>query len=95
MFDLSNALLATEVIVGTNSSLNPHPGSGEPTVFRPMASRDICVSATSQAGEREPKHIDDIRPDDTQVSTSKISSQTQSERSDVSSPSSSSSFFFF
>ncbi|XP_070011870.1 uncharacterized protein [Nicotiana sylvestris] len=76
----SNALLATEVIVGTNSSLNPHPGSGEPTVFRPMASRDICVSATSQAGEREPKHIDDIRPDDTQVSTSKISSQTQSER---------------
>ncbi|OIT08698.1 hypothetical protein A4A49_18822 [Nicotiana attenuata] len=73
----SNALLATEVIVGTNSSLNPHPGSGEPTVFRPMASRDICVSATSQAGEREPKHIDDIRPDDTQVSTSKISSQSQ------------------
>ncbi|XP_070048726.1 uncharacterized protein [Nicotiana tomentosiformis] len=71
----SNALLATEVIVGTNSSLNPHPGCGEPTVFKPMASRDICVSATSQAGEREPKHIDDIRPDDTQVSTSKISSQ--------------------
>ncbi|XP_075095607.1 uncharacterized protein LOC107810477 isoform X3 [Nicotiana tabacum] len=76
----SNALLATEVIVGTNSSLNPHPGCGEPTVFKPMASRDICVSATSQAGEREPKHIDDIRPDDTQVSTSKISSQSQSER---------------
>ncbi|KAJ8531117.1 hypothetical protein K7X08_025848 [Anisodus acutangulus] len=70
----SNALLATEVIVGTNSSSNPLAGSGEPTVSGTAASHDICVSATPQAGEREPKYIDGIRPDDTQVSTSKISS---------------------
>ncbi|XP_075099805.1 uncharacterized protein LOC107772598 isoform X3 [Nicotiana tabacum] len=63
----SNALLATEVIVGTNSSLNPHPGSGEPTVFRPMASRDICVSATSQAdtgnGAQREEEFSEVRVD--------------------------------
>ncbi|MCD7465289.1 hypothetical protein HAX54_000987 [Datura stramonium] len=67
----SNSLSATEVIVGTNSSSNPLAGSGEPTVFGPASS---CVSASPQAGEREPKRSDDIRTDDTQVSTSKISS---------------------
>ncbi|CAN4115481.1 unnamed protein product [Withania somnifera] len=69
----SNALLATEAIVGTNSTSNPLAGSGEPTVFGPASSHVICVSASPQAGEREPKHSDDIKPD-TQVSTSKISS---------------------
>ncbi|XP_059288160.1 LOW QUALITY PROTEIN: uncharacterized protein LOC132041466 [Lycium ferocissimum] len=49
----SNALLATEVTVGTNSSSNPLAGSGEPTVFGPAASHDICVYATPQTGERD------------------------------------------
>ncbi|XP_047255049.1 WD repeat-containing protein 91 homolog isoform X6 [Capsicum annuum] len=72
----SNSLLATEVIVGTNSSSNPLAGSGEATVFGPASSHVVCVSSSPQAGEREPKHSDDIRPDDTQVSTSKISSHS-------------------
>ncbi|XP_047255048.1 WD repeat-containing protein 91 isoform X5 [Capsicum annuum] len=77
----SNSLLATEVIVGTNSSSNPLAGSGEATVFGPASSHVVCVSSSPQAGEREPKHSDDIRPDDTQVSTSKISSHSsQSEK---------------
>ncbi|KAL3322425.1 hypothetical protein AABB24_039836 [Solanum stoloniferum] len=71
-----NSLLATEVIVGTDSSSNPLAGSGEPTVFVPASSHVICVSASAQAGEREPKHSEDIRPDDTQVSTSKISNHS-------------------
>ncbi|XP_027769201.1 WD repeat-containing protein 91 homolog isoform X8 [Solanum pennellii] len=77
----SSSLLATEVIVGTDSTSNPLPGSGEPTVFVPASSHVNCVSASAQAGEREPKHSEDIRPDDTQVSTSKISNHSgQSER---------------
>lgn len=88
LFDLSSSLLATEVIVGTDSSSNLLAGSGEPTVFVPASSHVNCVSASAQAGEREPKHSEDIKPDDTQVSTSKISNHSgQSERSDA--------FFFF
>ncbi|XP_015061303.1 WD repeat-containing protein 91 homolog isoform X2 [Solanum pennellii] len=81
LHQLRSSLLATEVIVGTDSTSNPLPGSGEPTVFVPASSHVNCVSASAQAGEREPKHSEDIRPDDTQVSTSKISNHSgQSER---------------
>lgn len=65
-----NSLLATEVIVGTDSSSNPLAGSGEPTVFMPASSHVSCVSASPQAGDREPKNSD------TQVPTSKISSHS-------------------
>uniref|UniRef100_A0A3Q7JUH2 Uncharacterized protein n=1 Tax=Solanum lycopersicum TaxID=4081 RepID=A0A3Q7JUH2_SOLLC len=75
----SSSLLATEVIVGTDSSSNLLAGSGEPTVFVPASSHVNCVSASAQAGEREPKHSEDIKPDDTQVSTSKISNHSDTE----------------
>ncbi|XP_069148812.1 uncharacterized protein [Solanum lycopersicum] len=56
LHQLRSSLLATEVIVGTDSSSNLLAGSGEPTVFVPASSHVNCVSASAQAGEREPKH---------------------------------------